>query len=311
MGQTRVYPRDSPPSAVRGWLRRLRGLITFNRRVSHEGKNEIHDAHVYREYKRDRKRGRGYEQDGVYRPERRHPFLHFPRRCRPPYHGAHFRLWGFLTRRREHLARGLSMHDEAERERRRERRRRQRRLAEEGMAIRLGAKTILHGRSSRRHHHHSSRHSRSHHHRGEGFTPIVTTASNVGHEAYSMPVVRTASTHGHHRHHSSNGGGVPLMRTLSSHHHGHHRSGSVTPVAHVAPSGYVTTHSAPISRAASSRHGYVDERAIPVVRSSSRHGSSRYGDVMAGSGVARTSSSRHGHRYHGHSRSPTEMYVPA
>ncbi|EJD01602.1 uncharacterized protein FOMMEDRAFT_158753 [Fomitiporia mediterranea MF3/22] len=80
-GQTRDYPSNSPPSALHGWLRRLRGLLTFNSSVLHEGKDEIHDARIWRAYRRSvrrrirgplpeerRKKRVGEREESPYRP---------------------------------------------------------------------------------------------------------------------------------------------------------------------------------------------------------------------------------------------------
>ncbi|KAL5507837.1 hypothetical protein ACEPAH_5455 [Sanghuangporus vaninii] len=210
----------------------------------------------------------------------------------------------------EHIARGIQMREEAERERQSERRRRLKRLQAEGLAIRLGAREITprdHSRGHRSHRHRDRRH---------GFTPIVTTA-NVGHgvsvpvaaTTHAIPVARSASARTHHRHHSSgHSATAPLVHVHSRSH-----SGSATPVVQVAHSQYTSATPVAVSRAASSRHGhaneYYDDRAIPVARSSSRHGSSRYGDPA----LSRVSSSRHGHGHYRHarthSRTPSEVYV--
>ena len=208
------------------------------------------------------------------------------------------------------------MHEEAERERRRERRRRLKRLQAEGLAIRLGAREVMprdHSRGHSRRHHRDRRH---------GFQPIVTTA-DVGHGAivapvtvpvaatttHAIPVARSIS-HSRHRHHSS-GHGTPAGLV---HVHSRSHSGSATPVVQVAHSQYTNAAPVAVSRAASSRRGhtaneYYDDRVMPVMRSSSRHGSARYGDPA----FSRASSSRHGHGHYRHarthSRTPSEVYV--
>ncbi|KAH8118714.1 hypothetical protein DFH11DRAFT_1874811 [Phellopilus nigrolimitatus] len=138
------YNGGPPPSAVHGWLKKLHGVVTFSRSRIRQGRHEIEDARALR----DTRMGRA---DGVEAGAARS--LHPHHRCRPGYHGMHLRLWGFLTRRRDHMARGLAMREDAERERRHERRRRQRHLADEGLAIRMGAQTLIRPRGSRRRHH--------------------------------------------------------------------------------------------------------------------------------------------------------------
>ncbi|KAI5116353.1 hypothetical protein M0805_003804 [Coniferiporia weirii] len=291
MGEPRRGHRREP-SAVRGWLTKLRGHLTFNHRLVRRGRREMEDAHVYRERKKDRERrhrersrsrpqGRGeYDAGDPYR-NRRRPFLHFPRRCRPTYHGAHFRLLGFFTRRREHISRGLEMREEADRERRRERRRRQRQLAEEGLAIRIGAKTLIRPDGPRHHR-------RRGHRREDSGAPIV--------HAPDMTYSR------------SNGHGVHIARSASRHHHdGRHnlREARPTMVARSVGSrhAYYDDGDVPIVRTVSSQQGLSDVGAvIPVARSSSRH-SRQYAD--SGYAVAQISGSHHGHR---HRRSPTEAY---
>jgi len=188
------YDERPPPSTVHGWLTKLRGIFSFNRRLIRHGNDEILDAHALREYERDRRRRhrsrrgsreggifsgmfgrRRYEEDvlgdqGRRRHKRHHPFMHFRHRCRPWYHGDHHRLWGFLTRRHSLMDLGRQKREHARHERERERRRRLRRLRDEGLAIRLGASHIEEiPRSS------SSRRPRHHRHHGGPRTEVLVS----------------------------------------------------------------------------------------------------------------------------------------
>ncbi len=47
-----------PPSAVHGWMTKLRGIFTFDKHLIRKGNREINDASDYREYTRDREERR-------------------------------------------------------------------------------------------------------------------------------------------------------------------------------------------------------------------------------------------------------------
>ncbi|PAV21355.1 hypothetical protein PNOK_0398200 [Pyrrhoderma noxium] len=51
----RIYDERSPPSVFRGWLTKLRGILTFNPHVRQEGETEIFDAHAYKAYLREQR----------------------------------------------------------------------------------------------------------------------------------------------------------------------------------------------------------------------------------------------------------------
>ncbi|THH12255.1 hypothetical protein EW145_g98 [Phellinidium pouzarii] len=188
---------------------------------------------------------------------------------RSRYHGAHFRLMGLFTRRKEHISRGLAMQEEADRERRRERRRRQRELAEEGLAVRLGAKTVLHPRDSHRH--------RRHGHRREDSGIPIMHAADVTHDhpnGHGVHIVRPGSMrHGYGRHNA-----IPVMRSEGGRH------------------AYYDDGGVPIMRSEGSHPSHRNtDPVIPVARSTSRH-DQRYAGSQAGHGLRR--SSRHGQRHH-------------
>ncbi|KLO18069.1 hypothetical protein SCHPADRAFT_136022 [Schizopora paradoxa] len=81
-----------PPSAVHGWLTKLRGIFTFNK----EYMREREERRRRRRREEDRRSGRksgffgsvfGSDYgDGYHRSRHsHHPFLHYPHRCRPWY----------------------------------------------------------------------------------------------------------------------------------------------------------------------------------------------------------------------------------
>lgn len=314
--EPRIYDGRSPPSVFRGWLTKLRGILTFNPHVKEEGEVEIFDAHAYKRHLREEglkhhdSRRSHSRSKSRHRDDRNHPCLHFRHRCHPSYHGSHLRFWGFLTRNRDHMTRGLQLHENALSERRRERRRRLQRLADEGLAIRMGARTIIQSGSGRRRHHSQRRR------RDPVVVPvppgasmaIAPSAAGSTAQAYYSPsraqvqVVPSHHTHGRSRSRSQ---GIPLSRSMSSRH-----GGTSTPVVTRSADGYQESHAIPVVPTIVSSH---HEPIVPYVRSSrsqghaSRHGHSRsHGHSDAG--LARTSSSRHGHRHH-HSRNPSEVVV--
>ena len=105
------YAQGPPPSTVHGWLTKLRGYFSFNRRLIDYGNNEIQDARALREYERQyrdrrrrrRSRSRHSSREGGFfsnifgrrrydvevadggrrRHKRHHPFMHYRHRCRP------------------------------------------------------------------------------------------------------------------------------------------------------------------------------------------------------------------------------------
>ncbi|TDL29870.1 hypothetical protein BD410DRAFT_45009 [Rickenella mellea] len=147
------------PSAIHGWLTKLRGVLTFNSRTIRRGNREIGDARAYHEAKRISRQSRGHHR-GFFsmfgsrrhhgepvvvssgsgrRRHRHHRFMHFHHRSPPWHHGAHLRFWGWLTRNRRHVENGLIMREVAWKDREKERRRRRRRLRHDGADIRTGA----------------------------------------------------------------------------------------------------------------------------------------------------------------------------
>ena len=207
------------------------------------------------------------------------------------------------------MKRGLQLHEDAVTERRRERRKRLRRLADEGLAIRMGARTIIPSTSRGRHHSHRR-------HRDPAVIsvpasgapmPLVPTVAGTAAQPYYAPPGAFRAVSSHHNHHRSRSRhrhhGTP--RSMSSRH-----GGTSAPVVVLSTGGHHESHGMPVvPTIASSYH----ESPVTVVRSSrshghgSRHGHSRsHGYGNTDPGLARTPSSRHGRH---HSRNPSEVYV--
>lgn len=173
----RRYPYRHKASTIHGWVTKLRGTLTGNEHVRSAGIREMKDARTIRRHRskreaehreRERRRSGGGFFSSLFSGSRRHdssrevivvhrdgsrshqhsgkgPFLHFPRRARPLYHGHGTRFWGAITNNRHMSSKGRHMNRSAAKERARERRRRQKQKQREGHELRVDAR-----RSTRR-----------------------------------------------------------------------------------------------------------------------------------------------------------------
>lgn len=88
---------------MNGWLKKLRGHITFNERLVRRGNREIEDAHAYNDIRKERERRRRDRERSRARGSRttrgeydggsggssskyseESPWMHYKHRCRPP-----------------------------------------------------------------------------------------------------------------------------------------------------------------------------------------------------------------------------------
>ncbi|KAI0796895.1 hypothetical protein C8Q75DRAFT_802564 [Abortiporus biennis] len=173
-GRGPYIPYRHKASTIHGWVTKLRGTLLGDEAVRRRGIREMRDARTTRKYKKLRTaemRRRGERNGGFFSfftskkvlkkskstrsrraivdkvqystPKRgKEPFMHFPKRTRPPYHGHGTIVLGIVTQDKSKVARGKSMNRSAMRERAKERQRREKQKHREAIEMKREARGI-------------------------------------------------------------------------------------------------------------------------------------------------------------------------